>query len=287
MDLTKIGRKRTHSLEVKNSFPAASDYDHNGYLEPRGAKGEGYLELINYAPELRHLLDSPVTPGSVHVTRKGYHPSNVSYTLLRPHEVGAYSTGEEVRGYTAGDEVRGYIPDDVSGFNDYKYAPQTETFDNVYRLGSVQESPIYSRVCDDRRHYSTDSTSQYYPQPPENLQARSQRQRKFSDQDLYFSTAPYCQSNSSNDHRYASVECNNNGSSRRQNSGGSNQQKVGFSHLTEENCHDLDDVFLDNDSYNSAEFIHPHQRHGSRSRGQVYPENCNPILGYENQVSLV
>ncbi|XP_059177002.1 proto-oncogene tyrosine-protein kinase ROS-like isoform X2 [Physella acuta] len=287
VDLTKIGRKRTHSLEAKNSFPAASDYDHNGYLEPRGAKGEGYLELINYAPELRHLLDSPVTPGSVHVTRKGYHPSNVSYTLLRPHEVGAYSTGEEVRGYSAGDEVRGYIPDDVSGSSDYRYAPPKEAFDNVYRLGSVQESPIYSRVCDDRRHYSTDSTSQYYPQPQENLQVRSQRQRKFSDQDLYFSTAPYRQSNSSNDHRYASVECNNNGSSRRQNSGGSNQQKPGFSHLAEENCHDLDDVFLDNDSYNSAEFIHPHQRHGSRSRGQVYPENCNPILGYENQVSLV
>ncbi|KAH9525303.1 hypothetical protein Btru_001020 [Bulinus truncatus] len=230
VDLTKIGRKRTHSLEYSakssldssmDQFPAASNYDHNGYLEPRSAKnGPGYLELINYAPELRHLRDAHGNPltmhPSVHMTRKGYHPSHINYTLLTPEEniqTGAFSSSSS----------------DMCGVEDSNF--QAVQFkENLYHpsYGSTpggEEAPIYSRVCDERRHLHSDSSgrqfgnSNYYlhtsGQSMEGMLLKPSRERKYSDQDLYFSTAPYRQrqsssSSSTRDHRYASVECNNN-----------------------------------------------------------------------------
>lgn len=239
VDLTKIGRKRTHSLDEskhtgqynasgsasRDHFPAAGEYDHNGYLEPRGAKGGGrYLELMNYAPELRLLKDPYGNPlvsangasvPSVHVTRKGYYPSHVNYTLLPPEE-----DAEDVECH------RSASASDGCGVEDPRYCSQSsrDKSRHPYGLISVEESPAYSRVLDDNQNYSSSSRRQfadfyYYPQsmrPPAGaVMIPSSRQRKFSDQDLYSSTASYRQrhpssSSSCQDHRYASVECNNN-----------------------------------------------------------------------------
>ena len=269
MDLTKIGKKRHLSLEdSKNSgqyslsgargarsrgsagaasddrsgFPAAGDYDRSGYLEPRGARGGGrYLELKNYAPELRHLRDpygnplvspngSAFTP--VHVTKRGYHPSHTSYTLVSPDE-------EHTDGTRQGSDVCGV--EDPNYLSQTQQQHQLKEEDGLYgRAGQFQnghavDSSLYARTrfsTSDPRDPQHDDGSLYYRgSPAYHLHSQQQQQqqaamlaaasnpahRKFSDQDLYSSTAPYRQrhlsstsSTATNDHRYASVECNNN-----------------------------------------------------------------------------
>lgn len=294
VDLTKIGRKRMHSLEdskhssiynasgssTRDHFPAAGEYDHNGYLEPRGTKGGGrYLELMNYAPELRELHDpygNPLVSGngpafsSVHVTRKGYHPSQVTYTLLPPEDL---DDSECHRGSSSASGGDVFVAEDP------RYYCQSSSRDIVrypYGLISVEESPIYSQVFDDRQNYSSYMSGRqfgntsHHPQlslsAPAAAMMKSSHQRKYSDQDLYSSTAPYRQrhlssSSSTQDHRYASVECNNN-----RNSTSNSNFISGTSYLCD-----------------SGSSISLRNRHGSSSSCHTY---AKVGLGYPMSVNL-
>ncbi|GFR72269.1 tyrosine-protein kinase receptor [Elysia marginata] len=267
VDLTKIGKKRHLSVEdPKNSaargvggrrsagaasddrsgsssragFPAAGDYDRSGYLEPRGARGGGrYLELKNYAPELRHLRDPQGNPlvspsGSaftpVHVTKRGYHPSHASYTLVSPDE--EHADGARQGRYDCGSDVCGV--EDPNYLSQHQHREDDGLYGRGGELFNAQggDRSLYARTrysASDPRDRQRDDDSLYYRGSPAYRSHSQQQQaamlaaaanpvqRKFSDQDLYSSTAPYRQrhpsstsSTATNDHRYASVECNNN-----------------------------------------------------------------------------
>ena len=240
-DLTKIGRKRIHSLDSDNKRAAQNEaassalreYDRNGYLEPKGAKGgRSYLELLNHAPELKELRDpygNPLTSDSgsaftpVHVTRKGYYPSKANYTLLPSDEV-AEDCSTEVNGNLSQDMCGGYRVDLSSRGN---YSPHHSASLNRSYM-SADQTPVYCQPKDARRHHSNDSSSLLYGdssyscQPPagRNYQEiRPTNARKYSDQDLYDSTAQYrshransSSSSTADVHQYTSLECNNNSS---------------------------------------------------------------------------
>lgn len=282
VDLNKISRKRTHSLEdskhsaknihfdvsTQDHFPAAGEYDRHGYLEPRGTKGGGrYLELMNYAPELLQLQDpygNPIVSGNgsaflpVHVTHKGYHPSNVSYTLLSPDEEFDEANCHRSAGFTAGRNV-----------NDKDDQNFTQTpAGQHYGVASV-ESPISSKSRSNHRHHRHSSTRTPEKQlkdyhhhstmlSPADMMDKSPA-RKYSDQDLYSCTVPYRQyppssTNGYPDHRYASVECNNNRSSTSCGSVSSDQDSVNDSNGFMRNRHDSSSSFH---TYTKAGLEHP------------------------------
>lgn len=360
VDLTKMRGKRTHSLEdskhspqyipsvvsMKDHFPAAGEYDHNGYLEPRGTKGGRYLELMNFAPELLHLRDpqgNPLISGNgsaflpVHVNHKGYHPANVGYMLLSPQEEAEESHHQRGASSTSDSDVCS-----MENQRSYSHSPP----EHPYHLVSVEETPVKYQIQDDSSSRSPERYLEDYHchpppswSPPAPVMVKLPPQRKFSDQDLYSSTVPYRQhQHPSQDHRYTSVECNNNRSSTDngnfisgqthlhdkgingvfRNTQNNSVQMHGKSRLgyslsvnlpatVEDNNYKLssgrdnwisntDDVFVDNETSHECSTQHGgeimnyqgHGHHGSRSRGQVYPENSSALVGYEvNQISLV
>ncbi|GFN97601.1 tyrosine-protein kinase receptor [Plakobranchus ocellatus] len=290
VDLTKIGKKRHLSVEdsknngqyamsgarsssrgsagqagddrsrssSRTGFPAAGDYDRSGYLEPRGAKGGGrYLELKNYAPELRQLRDPYGNPlvspsGSafspVHVTKRGYHPSHGNYTLVSPDE-------DHADGAQQGSDMCGV--EDPAFFSqsqlqqDERYGsrrgfPPNEAIDaSQYARTRYSSSDSRGRQSENGSIYCRGAPA-YHAQTQQQqaamlAAAASPTQRKYSDQDLYSSTAPYRQrhpsstsSTATNDHRYASVECNNNvhSSSNISNNSNTNENVISYSRET-------------------------------------------------------
>lgn len=209
VDLPGMGRSRTSSFDSKRSSvsdvlgrgpyagrcPTAREYDSMGYLAPRSKQIPQYLQLLNHAPE----LDLPAFKSAEKMAEKGIVGSdNSSGSAFRP--VGPYTHA-----------AFGALGLPESGVG-VVYTPVTCCVNTA--ASSSVGSECSSLDQRPRRRSSSSSSQPAYGvvsvQDPKcgggggevaerlvvdltDLNRIKAAQRKYSDQDLYSSTAPYNQ----------------------------------------------------------------------------------------------
>lgn len=308
--------------------PTVREYDAMGYLEPRQRHLPQYLQLLNHAPELElpafqnargKRVGTEVSNGSCS-SAQSQHAS-----AFRP--VGPYSRAALGATGSGGKSVS-TMPQSVlySAVTSQSQNPvssmscSSDCSDHVQGRGSSSSSQTYGVVSVQDPQCCNGNVAERLVVDLTDLSRIKAAQRKFSDQDLYSSPAQFNQrghrlssaSSTMSDHPYSRVldTHNNNNCSfassssarttpihhgRERNNSGQDPSQLYCSSRgkppsmwTNRSASESDSVFEQEEEFHYPPPPYINVQNGSRSRGQVYPENGGALAGFDiAQASLV
>ena len=308
--------------------PTVREYDAMGYLEPRQRHLPQYLQLLNHAPELELPAFQNARGGNAGAgASKGSCSSAQSQHASAFRPVGPYSRAAlgamENGGKNVSAMPQSVLYTAVTSPSQNPASPascSSDCSDRVRGRGSSSSSQTYGVVSVQDPQCCNGNVGERLVVDLTDLSRIKASQRKFSDQDLYSSPAQFNQqghrlsstSSTMSDHPYSRVlDTHNNNNCSFASNGSARTTPIHQGHERQHPGQDLNQLYCssrgkgppmwtnrsasESDSVfeQEEEFHYPpppyvNVQNGSRSRGQVYPENGGPLAGFDiAQASLV